>query len=156
MTKHAANSFVFIFLWFVPVWPVILQKMKIWLLLFFNLIGLTSPDLTNTSATESVSIWLHEHLSACPCVCVCLCVLECVPSSLLMSALSGLSALFLPHTSWAAGERERGGGEGLWHAYAHIVDFMCVSVRVETLSSVNDQLFKIFKYAINSVAKGHS
>lgn len=111
--------------------------------------------------------WSNQHLCnrkcfyltswAFECMSLCVCELECVPSSLLMSALSGLSALFLPHTSWAAGERERGGGEGLWHAYAHIVDFMFVSVQVEILSSVNDQLFlKIFKYAISSVAEGHS
>lgn len=122
---------------------------------FKNLIGRFNLTWSNQHLCNRKCFYLTSW--AFECMSLCVCELECVPSSLLMSALSGLSALFLPHTSWAAGERERGGGEGLWHAYAHIVDFMFVSVQVEILSSVNDQLFfLIFKYAISSVAEGHS
>lgn len=60
---------------------------------FFNLIGLTSPDLTNTSATESVSIWLHEHLSACPCVCVFVCTWVCAFFSADVSTFRPVSSL---------------------------------------------------------------
>lgn len=109
---------------------------------FKNLIGRFNLTWSNQHLCNRKCFYLTSW--AFECMSLCVCELECVPSSLLMSALSGLSALFLPHTSWAAGERERGGGEGLWHAYAHIVDFMFVSVQVEILSSVNDQLF--FKF----------